>query len=176
MDYIAKPFTPEEVLARVRTHATLRQYQRRLQEENQRLRQLEDVAFDGLVIHAQGTILDLNQAAETMFGLSREEARGTSVLGFFPDSWHELTRSAMQADRELFYTAEGLRRDGAAFPVDVHSRPITWDGKTARVAVFRDLSQIRQLHEENVRLRDFITARNPQEMDVRGCERVALLA
>ena len=153
VDYITKPFASEEVMARVKTHATLRQYQCRLQQENQRFRQLEDAAFDGLVIHDQGAILDLNQAAETMFGLSREKAQGTSLLELCPEPWHEMTHAAIQADHDMFYTAEGLRRDGATFPVDVRSRSISWEGKTARVAVFRDLSRIRHLQEENLRLR-----------------------
>ena len=40
VDYISKPFQTEEVLARVRTHLTLRNLQRDLQEKNARLRQL----------------------------------------------------------------------------------------------------------------------------------------
>ncbi len=39
VDYITKPFQHEEVLARVRTHLTIRDLQTRLQESNQRLQQ-----------------------------------------------------------------------------------------------------------------------------------------
>ncbi len=38
VDYVTKPFQPEEVLARVKTHLTLRGLQRRLQESNRRYR------------------------------------------------------------------------------------------------------------------------------------------
>lgn len=39
VDYILKPFRPEEILARVRTHLTLRDAQKRLQQQNLQLQQ-----------------------------------------------------------------------------------------------------------------------------------------
>lgn len=42
VDYITKPFKPEEVLARVRTHLTLRHLQRSLENKNKELRQALD--------------------------------------------------------------------------------------------------------------------------------------
>jgi PleD family two-component response regulator len=39
VDYISKPFKSEEVLARVRTHLTLRRLQRNLEKKNEQLRQ-----------------------------------------------------------------------------------------------------------------------------------------
>jgi DNA-binding response OmpR family regulator len=42
VDYITKPFKPEEVLARVRTHLTLRGLQCRLEKKNEQLRQALD--------------------------------------------------------------------------------------------------------------------------------------
>ncbi|NET61428.1 MAG: response regulator, partial [Symploca sp. SIO2E6] len=42
VDYISKPFHPEEVLARVENHLTIRRLQQQLQEQNARLRQEQD--------------------------------------------------------------------------------------------------------------------------------------
>jgi len=42
VDYITKPFQHDEVLARVRTHLTIRDLQKRLEESNQRLQQRTD--------------------------------------------------------------------------------------------------------------------------------------
>jgi DNA-binding response OmpR family regulator len=42
VDYITKPFKSEEVLARVRTHLTLRHLQRRLEKKNEQLRHALD--------------------------------------------------------------------------------------------------------------------------------------
>lgn len=158
VDYITKPFASEEVLARVKTHTTLRQYQRRLQQENERLRQLEDAAFDGLAIHDQGAILDLNQAAEAMFGVSRKDARGTSVLDFIADSWRETVRSVILTQDETCYEAEGLRQDGARFPMEIRGKQMIWHDNPVRVAAIRDLSHTRQLQAENLRLRAGLAA------------------
>jgi len=46
VDYITKPFQPEEVLARVNTHLTIRQLQQELEERNRELARL--VNIDGL--------------------------------------------------------------------------------------------------------------------------------
>ena len=67
VDYITKPFQGEEVLARVKTHVENQELQRRLARENARFKTLAEAAFEGIVIHDQGRILDANSEAGRLF-------------------------------------------------------------------------------------------------------------
>ena len=90
-DYVIKPFTAAQLLARVRSHVTLA----RLREEAKsavarseaRLRQLLEVAPEAILeVDAEGQILLVNEAAEQMFGYSREEFLALNVDALVPEA------------------------------------------------------------------------------------------
>ena len=59
VDYVPKPFQPEEVLARVQTHLTLRNLQKRLQRANSELtRRLDELAHANAELRARNEELD----------------------------------------------------------------------------------------------------------------------
>ena len=90
-DYVIKPFSAAQLLARVRSHVTLA----RLREEAKsavakseaRLRQLLEVAPEAILeVDAEGKILLVNEAAEQMFGYSREELLALNVDALVPEA------------------------------------------------------------------------------------------
>lgn len=105
VDYIAKPFQIEEVLARVETHLTIQRLQKSLQEQNLRLVQeieenqrLKDIFFaekelaqvtlqsigDGVITtDAQGNIRYFNPVAERLTGWKADEAEGLPLSEVF---------------------------------------------------------------------------------------------
>lgn len=105
VDYIAKPFHIEEVLARVETHLTIRRLQKKLQEQNLRLvkeieenQRLKDIYFaekelaqvtlksigDAVITtDAQGYIRYFNPVAESLTGWKSEEAEGMLLAEVF---------------------------------------------------------------------------------------------
>ncbi len=105
VDYIAKPFQVEEVLARVETHLTIRRLQKSLQEKNLQLEEeiaehqrLEDIIFaekelaqvtlqsigDAVITtDAKGHIRYINPVAEHLTGWKAQEAEGLPLLTVF---------------------------------------------------------------------------------------------
>jgi diguanylate cyclase (GGDEF)-like protein/PAS domain S-box-containing protein len=105
VDYIAKPFQIEEVLARVETHLTIQRLKKSLQEQNLRLVQeieenqrLKDIFFaekelaqvtlqsigDGVITtDAQGNIRYFNPVAERLTGWKADEAEGLPLCEVF---------------------------------------------------------------------------------------------
>ncbi len=56
VDYIVKPFQPQEVLARVETHISLHRVQRRLEEQNERLRLMSEIGQLIVAAHSPESI------------------------------------------------------------------------------------------------------------------------
>ena len=113
VDYMFKPFQPEILRSKVGVFVELYLQQRRLTEQEQRLREIErqDLelrhmrellesearfseivrsAMDAIVLFdADGKISVLNGTAERMFGTTAAEAIGTSITTFFPEATSE---------------------------------------------------------------------------------------
>jgi diguanylate cyclase (GGDEF)-like protein/PAS domain S-box-containing protein len=105
VDYISKPFQVEELLARVKTHLTIRRLQQNLHEQNLRLieemqenQRLKDIYFaekelaqvtlqsigDAVITtDAHGNIRYFNPVAEQLTGWKAEEVEGISLYTVF---------------------------------------------------------------------------------------------
>tara|TARA_R110002167_G_scaffold96659_3_gene255795 strand:- start:733 stop:2247 length:1515 start_codon:yes stop_codon:yes gene_type:complete len=92
VDYIAKPFQADEVLARVRTHVKIQRLERalarrnsELEDENQRILNAVEEGIFGLDVH--GRISSMNARAAELTGCSVADTVGEvfAQLNFFPD-------------------------------------------------------------------------------------------
>ena len=151
-DFITKPFTQQEVIARIRAqvaisslYLALRSAERDLanlkvrQSEN-RFKKLFDATFEGIIIHNAGRIIDINDAATRLFELSAEKLIGfdlhlllpAHVHGAFEDSSEELNAT----------TREGvaLKATGEEFPMEFASRPYEFNGQKAIISCVRDIT------------------------------------
>ena len=160
VDYIIKPFHPQEVCARIKTHLTLRTLRQQLEEQNRELREqnvrfqaLAEATPEGIVIHESGRVLAVNTRLSEMFGYAREELIGRNVREFVAPASIPLLEEHLRAPSDRLYELEGRKRDGTIFPLEVSGRSIPYQGRQARVAIIRDLTRSRALEQENRILR-----------------------
>ncbi len=76
VDYITKPFCPEEVFARVCVHLTILELRRQQRNENERFRNLSEATFEALMIHINGPIVEVNRNMAKLAGYDREKLIG----------------------------------------------------------------------------------------------------
>jgi PAS domain S-box-containing protein len=118
--------------------------QEALQESEERFRMLSEASFEGIWIHEQGKILDLNRSMAAMFGYEPSALIGSNLLELAAPESRELILEKVQSGSEEPYEAVGVRKDGTKFYGEVIGRAIPWYGRKCQVTAIRDITRRKQ--------------------------------
>lgn len=122
-----------------------------LQASEERLKSFFQATSEAVVIHDQGRIIDINTAAEDLFGYTPQEMIGQSVLMVTDPASRELIISRIQQPSDQPVEAVGQRKDGSTFIGEIQGKSIFFQGRPARVVGIRDITQRKQA-ETDLRL------------------------
>ena len=118
-----------------------------------RARLLDSVGQAVIATDSAGRVIYWNETAEEMYGWSREEALGGSVMDLtVPEPLYESASDIMEALREGErwsgeYTVQ--RKDGSQFPAYVTNVPVVEDGElVAMIGVSADLTEEKELEAQ----------------------------
>jgi PAS domain S-box-containing protein len=121
-----------------------------------RSRTLAEAAFEGIIVHREQKVLDLNEAACRIVGLPRSRALGRDLRDFLDAEHHETYDREIDGrpaeDRETEASKWRLH-DGRVIEVEARSRQIPYSGGKAEVLVVRDVTQERQAQREREAIR-----------------------
>lgn len=115
--------------------------QEALQESEERFRQLADAAFEGLVIHEDGIMLDANSRVIEMVGHDRASLIGKAFWEFIEPGCHDLVKENVRTGTTAIYEVDLIHRDGRLVPVEVMGRSLAWHGRQVRAAALRDIAE-----------------------------------
>ncbi|HKK08960.1 MAG TPA: PAS domain S-box protein, partial [Gemmatimonadota bacterium] len=161
-DYLLKDDLSPELLGRSLRYAIERKRaERERLKVERRYRSLFEAAPDAFVlVDAEGRIVEVNPAAESLFGYDRDELLGRTVEELVPASARQLHRRERETyqmdpdtrakDREL----TACRKDGSVLDVDIGLSPVAENGHVWTIAAIRDISGRKQAErrlEETVR-------------------------
>ncbi|MGO9138637.1 MAG: PAS domain S-box protein [Syntrophales bacterium] len=118
-----------------------------LRRSEERFRQLADSTFEGLLIHDKGIILDVNQALTRLTGYDYEEAIGQNVFTFIARESKGDVLQRLQNPSAATFKIALMKKDGTTCLVEGAARDITYQGKTARVVAFRDITERKRADE-----------------------------
>ncbi len=165
VDYVAKPFQSEEVIARVETHIKIRQLEKTLEQKNRQLEDdntfiLESMGEGLLGVNKQGSLTFINPAGSKITGWLEYEIIGKNFHDLFmhtdihghrnpieKDSVFNTLHDHMvrQSDNDIFWN-----KAGEAYPVEYTVTAI--EGETdisSACVVFKNISQ-RKKHEKEL--------------------------
>jgi len=131
--------------------------ERQLKESEERYRSLVTTSIDGVVsVNEDMKIILWNPAAETIFGYTKEEMLGQSVLKIVP----EIFRRAKQNGFAKFaqngtglllgqvVQLDGLRKDGKEIPIELSVSATRHENSYVATAIIRDITERKKMEEE----------------------------
>ncbi len=120
-------------------------------ESELRYKLLTEVTFEGIAIHDQGTLLEVNTGLGRMFGYESGELVGRPLWDLVADESRGLVLTNMRNGVNDPYEVMGRRRDGSTFPIEVVARPDRYRGKDVRLVACRDITERKHLEMERSR-------------------------
>ncbi len=135
----------------VRDITERKQAEQAVQESELRYKLLTEATFDGIALHDQGILLEVNTGLERMFGYRPGELIGRPILDLVGEESREQVIANMRNDVRGPYEAIGLRKDGTTFPGEVVVRPYRYRGKDVRLVAGRDITERKHLEMERTR-------------------------
>jgi PAS domain S-box-containing protein len=119
-----------------------------LKASEERFRTLSAAAFEGVFVHADGKIVLANEAGASMYGFDPPSMAGASLMELAAPGSRAVIAEHIRRGTSEPYEAVARRRDGSTFIAEVRGRTLSLQGKPARVAVVRDLSERKRIEAE----------------------------
>lgn len=110
-------------------------------ESEQRFRTLAEAAFEGMVIHENGIILEVNTPLLAIMGYERGELIGRNAIDFFHENSIPIVKEKVQINAEGKYEAVIIRKDGSSVIVEIQGKATLINGRHERVAAVRDITE-----------------------------------
>jgi PAS domain S-box-containing protein len=140
--------------------ATREELQKRvaeLEDQMERYHLFSEITGEGLVLHEQGKVFDVNPAILAMFGYAEAaEVVGKGVLQFIAPEAHETAAQYMQAGHTHPLELPALRKDGTVFPMETSACIYEVQGHIIRGVSARDITERKQAEAERTQLQQEI--------------------
>jgi two-component system sensor kinase FixL len=138
----------------------------KLRDSEDRFRGLSEAAFEAILVHDGGRIVDVNQALCELGGYPWHDLVGRDAFDLVAPEYRELVYRNLLSEYDRPYEIECLRRDGTRFRVELQARSFPYRGQVQRVVALRDVSErrkaeaireslIRELEAKNAELERF---------------------
>ena len=135
----------------------------RLAEATNRFQELFHSTFEGILLHSQGKIVDVNEPFAQMLGYTRIQLLGIKVIDLVRDLDKAVAREAEISNTPRFSEIFLVKRNGEQVPVEISVKQHFWDGRAVKLVTVKNISErlAAESHqrekleaEANVKLRD----------------------
>ena len=134
--------------------SAVRRRTQQLVESRARFRRLAEATTEGIILHREGDILDVNRALTDMMGYGRDELMGRSFQSVLSKSTRKPDWDALQASSESPTEVMLVRKDGSSFPAEIDERVVTAAEQRVRVAAIRDITERKRREAELVEAKE----------------------
>lgn len=128
-----------------------------LRDSELKFRELTEAAFEAIIIHENGTILDVNKSAVALFGFARHELLGTQLSDIIDGVLQAITVGNANPKIDKIVEATGKCSDGNSVPLEIVAKPFPDLSRSLGVVAVRDNSYRKKfedsilVHQEELR-------------------------
>ncbi|MDD5209339.1 MAG: PAS domain S-box protein [Elusimicrobiales bacterium] len=150
VDFIAKSFDRESLLAKVRTHIELYRLRKKLEQQTVKYKTLFENSNDAIFVHGMvnsgeaGKFIEVNDIACSRLGYSREELLKLTPPGIDAPGMEEKHRAALEElarTGHAVFEIEHAGKDGRNMPVEISSRVFDYGGLPHVLSIARDIAE-----------------------------------
>jgi PAS domain S-box-containing protein len=143
----------ETVCVSVYTDITERKkIEQELKESEEEFRMLFNAANDAIfIVDLECNIIECNKTSNERLGYTRDELLNMTPMDLDTPEYAESVLDRIEIVRqkgESFYEVEHLRKDGKILPVEINSKLINFQGKTAILSIVRDITERKKIEQE----------------------------
>lgn len=141
--------------------SALKMAKKKLQESQERFEKLSALTSEGVIIHKNAIITDVNKSLERLVGYAYDELIGQSIIEkvIHPQS-HQIAIQHLQKKHIGPYDVVAIRKGGQLFDMEIDARDIDYNGEVFRVAAVRDVTERNKAAiaiKENSRINAFLS-------------------
>jgi len=119
-----------------------------LKETEERFRILLNQGYDGIFIHEDFNILDLNQRMADILGYSLSELLHTSIFSHITPASQRLVQEYIHSRKGGYYEIELLKKNGRVVNAEACGASCKFQGREARIVAIRDITEQKKLQEQ----------------------------
>ena len=125
-----------------------------LVESETRYKMLSNLSKEGIVIHQNGKLINLNKAFCELFGYEEHELKAHENLLpiLLTPASQKLAQTKIKDQFEGVYIVEGICKDGKHIFIETDGKNLVYNGLDVRVATFRDITARLQAEEQAFKL------------------------
>ena len=136
-----------QIIALCRNISERKERSIKLKESELRYKQLSNATFEAIFISKDGICIDLNEAAQEMFGISYDDAIGRKGIDFIHPTYRDITSKNISSKSETTYESFGLRMNGEMFPCLIRAR-VSGD---LRITALYDMSIVKETQQKLIK-------------------------
>jgi len=125
----------------------IQQRTQELETSEKRLSQFHQVSNEAIFIHGPETFIDVNPAAQEMFGYSFEELTNSYIKDLTSSGFSKIVANKISEGDETAYEIKFIRKDGNEFWGEVLESNIQINGESHHVTSVRDISARKEYEE-----------------------------
>jgi two-component system, cell cycle sensor histidine kinase and response regulator CckA len=107
----------------------------------ERLELLSAASFEGILVHIDGMVIEVNQRLAEMMRCKPEELLGPETMRRIAPEDLEATLQKVASGYEGAYTITGVRHDGTRFRAELQSKQGRFGERPVRIAAVRDVTE-----------------------------------
>lgn len=112
-----------------------------LKESEERFKKLSTLTFEGIFMHKDGFLVDLNLSLEKMLKTTRDKLLDKNMISkFVLPEYIDIIRENMKKNYALPYEVVLKLEDGTLLPVEIEAKDIVYNNEKLRIAAVRDIT------------------------------------